>query len=93
MIIDLKLLYKKNNGKIIVKKYYNQLIKMHHIVKYSLKIMIWFHYSNSTLANHKKNIKNVNCKEKRIYKDFLNSSAKEVLNFDQVLKRIINEKL
>ena len=31
--------------------------------------------------------------KKRIYKAFLNSSAKEVLNFDQVLKRIINEKL
>ena len=30
--------------------------------------------------------------KKRIYKAFLNSSAKEVLNFDQVLKRIINEK-
>ena len=31
--------------------------------------------------------------KKRIYKAFLNSSAKEVLNFDLVLKRIINEKL
>ena len=31
--------------------------------------------------------------KKRIYKAFLNSSAKEVLNFDQVLRRIINEKL
>ena len=31
--------------------------------------------------------------KKRIYKAFLNSTAKEVLNFDQVLKRIINEKL
>ena len=31
--------------------------------------------------------------KKRIYKAFLNSSAKEVLNFDQVLKRIMNEKL
>ena len=31
--------------------------------------------------------------KKRIYKAFLNSSAKEVLNFDQVLKRLINEKL
>ena len=31
--------------------------------------------------------------KRRIYKAFLNSSAKEVLNFDQVLKRIINEKL
>ena len=30
--------------------------------------------------------------KKRIYKAFLNSSPKEVLNFDQVLKRIINEK-
>ena len=30
--------------------------------------------------------------KKRIYKAFLNSSAKEVLNFDKVLKRIINEK-
>tara|TARA_Y100001958_G_C20907514_1_gene326986 strand:- start:214 stop:657 length:444 start_codon:yes stop_codon:yes gene_type:complete len=31
--------------------------------------------------------------KKRIYKAFLNSSAKEVLNFDLVLKRIMNEKL
>ena len=31
--------------------------------------------------------------KKRIYKAFLNSSAKEVLNFDMVLKRIMNEKL
>ena len=31
--------------------------------------------------------------KKRIYKAFLNSSAKEVLNFDLVLKRIIDEKL
>jgi len=31
--------------------------------------------------------------KKRIYKAFLSSSAKEVLNFDLVLKRIINEKL
>ena len=31
--------------------------------------------------------------KKRIYKAFLNSSAQEVLNFDQVLKRIINERL
>ena len=31
--------------------------------------------------------------KKRIYKAFLSSSAKEVLNFDLVLKRIMNEKL
>ena len=31
--------------------------------------------------------------KKRIYKAFLNSSAKEVLNFDLVSKRIMNEKL
>ena len=30
--------------------------------------------------------------QKRIYKAFLNSSAKEVLNFDLVLKRILDEK-
>ena len=30
--------------------------------------------------------------KKRIYKAFLNSSAKEVLNFDLVLKRILDEK-
>ena len=31
--------------------------------------------------------------KRRIYKAFLGSSAKEVLNFDLVLKRIMNEKL
>ena len=31
--------------------------------------------------------------KKRIYKALLNSSAKEVLHFDNVLKRIINEKI
>ena len=30
--------------------------------------------------------------KKRIYKAFLNSSAKEVIHFDNVIKRIINEK-
>ena len=61
------------------KKYNNQLIKIHHIFKYFLIIMICFHFSNSTLANPKKIIKNVICKEKSIFKDFLENSQNEKL--------------
>ena len=33
------------------------------------------------------------CKKKRIYKALLNSSSKEVVNFNNVLNKIIYEKI
>tara|TARA_Y100001960_G_scaffold93963_1_gene101345 strand:- start:235 stop:510 length:276 start_codon:yes stop_codon:yes gene_type:complete len=41
--------------------------------------MICFHFSNSALANPKKIIKNVICKEKSIFKDFLENNQNEKL--------------
>ena len=55
-------------------KYNNQLIKIHHIFKYFLIIIICFHISNSTLANPKKIIKNVICKRKVFLKIFLKTA-------------------
>ena len=60
-------------------KYNDQLIKIHHIFKYFLIIMICFHISNSTLANPKKIIKNVICKEKSILKDFRGYTQKTAI--------------
>ncbi len=62
-------------------KYNDQLIKLHHIFKYFLIIMICFHISNSNLANPKKIIKNVICKEKSIITDFLENSQNEKRNW------------
>jgi len=57
------------------KHYSPQLIN----IKYFLIIMICFYITNNSIANPEKIIKNVICKEKNVFKDFLENNQNEKL--------------
>ena len=57
----------------------HKLININNLFKYSFIILISFHISYYTLANPTKIIKNVICKEKKIFKDFLENNQNEKL--------------
>ena len=74
-------LFQKNIGKIMKKKNYSKLINIEVLIKYIFIIFICLNISNHVLANPKKIIKNVICKEKSVFKDFLENNQNEKLTW------------
>ena len=74
-------LFQKNIGKKMKKKNNMKLINISDLIKYLFIIFICLNINNHALANPKKIVKNVICKEKNIFKDFLENNQKEKLTW------------
>ena len=61
------------------KKYHPKLNNIKYLFKYFLIIIIYSHITNNVLANPEKIIKNVICKEKNVFKNFLENNQNEKL--------------
>ena len=74
-------LFQKNIGKKMKKKNNMELVNIADLIKYFFIIFICLNINNHALANPKKIVKNVICKEKNIFKDFLENNQNEKLTW------------